>query len=433
MSRSNSPTARDIEEGIKHNTQPAAGGPPQWVNDAPDGGTWAWLCVLGAWCTSFCSFGWLNSIGAFQEYYQTGPLHQYDASTIAWIPSLQIFFMMAMGPIVGKIYDNFGPRPLLLLGTFLHVFGLMMASISKTYYQLLLSQGVCSAIGVACIFQPGINTIPSWFNEKRGAAYGIMSTGSSLGGIIFPIMITRLIRQVGYGWAMRSGAFMILGLLIIANLTVTSRTPPRRTALSREAMAKPFKERGFQILLVGLFFLTLGLFIPIDYLQIQGLQAGMKPQLAQYLIAILNAGSLFGRLAAGAMADKIGKYNIFTTATCTAGIFTLALWIPAHSDGSIIAYAVIYGFFSGAYVSLIGALVAQISPLQEIGYRSGVVFLTCSIPGLVTNPIAGQILENTASGWTGLKAFSGVMLIGGSLILGVCRLHFTGLRLRKAF
>lgn len=28
---------------------------------SPDGGLAAWLVVLGAWCTSFCSFGWLNS------------------------------------------------------------------------------------------------------------------------------------------------------------------------------------------------------------------------------------------------------------------------------------------------------------------------------------------------------------------------------------
>lgn len=35
---------------------------PEFVNDAPDGGTAAWLCVLGAWCTAFCSFGWLNSM-----------------------------------------------------------------------------------------------------------------------------------------------------------------------------------------------------------------------------------------------------------------------------------------------------------------------------------------------------------------------------------
>jgi MFS family permease len=309
----------------------------------------------------------------------------------------------------------------------------MMASISKTYYQFLLSQGVCSAIGVACIFQPGINTIIGWFNKKRGAAFGILATGSSIGGIVLPVMITRLIKHVGYGWAMRSGAFLILGLLIIANITITSRHPPRPSALSKEQLSKPFRELGFCILMAGLFVLNFGIFIPVDYLQIQGIEFGMRPELAQYLIAILNAGSLFGRLLSGILADKLGKYNVFVGATALAGIFTLAMWIPAKGDASIIAYAVIFGFFSGAYVSLIGALVAQVSPPAEIGYRTGLVFLVCSVSGLITNPIAGQIMESTSSRWTGLKAFAGSMLIAGTLVLIACRLSFTGLHLRKIF
>ncbi len=30
--------------------------------EPPDGGAVAWLVVLGTWCTSICSFGWLNSM-----------------------------------------------------------------------------------------------------------------------------------------------------------------------------------------------------------------------------------------------------------------------------------------------------------------------------------------------------------------------------------
>ena len=62
-----------------------------------------------------------------------------------------------------------------------------------------------------------------WFDKKRGVAYGILSTGSSLGGVIFHIMINRLIRNVGYGWAMRISAFLILALLAIAIVTVKTR------------------------------------------------------------------------------------------------------------------------------------------------------------------------------------------------------------------
>jgi MFS family permease len=100
-------------------------------------------------------------VGSFQQYYEVGPLKDYSSSTIAWIPSLQIFFLFALGPVVGIIFDNYGPRPLIIGGTLLHVFGLMMASLAKTYYQFILSQGVCSAIGVACLYSPGkFNLLP---------------------------------------------------------------------------------------------------------------------------------------------------------------------------------------------------------------------------------------------------------------------------------
>lgn len=51
------------------------------------------------------------------------------------ISSLETFFMFFFGPIIGKLYDNYGPRYLLLAGTFLEVFGLMMTSLATEYYQ----------------------------------------------------------------------------------------------------------------------------------------------------------------------------------------------------------------------------------------------------------------------------------------------------------
>lgn len=94
-------------------------------------------------------------VGSFQQYYEVGPLKDYSSSTIAWIPSLQLFFLFALGPVAGVLFDKYGPRPLIIGGTILHVFGLMMASLAKTYYQFMLSQGVCSAIGVAFLYTPG--------------------------------------------------------------------------------------------------------------------------------------------------------------------------------------------------------------------------------------------------------------------------------------
>ena len=65
------------------------------------------------------------------------------------------------GFIVGRIYDKYGPRWLMAFGTFMHVFGLMMASLSTKYYQIILSQGICSPIGICCLFTPGAYSMPA--------------------------------------------------------------------------------------------------------------------------------------------------------------------------------------------------------------------------------------------------------------------------------
>lgn len=98
--------------------------------------------------------------------------------------------------------------------------------------------------------------IGGWLNKKRGAAFGILSTGSSLGGVVFPVMVTRLIRDVGFGWAMRVCAFLILFLLIVANVTIRAYHPPQPRKLNRALLRKPFAEPEFVLLIIGLFFFT---------------------------------------------------------------------------------------------------------------------------------------------------------------------------------
>ncbi|KAF2503373.1 MFS general substrate transporter [Lophium mytilinum] len=401
-------------------------------SDAPDGGAAAWLVVLGTWCTSFCSFGWLNSVGVFQEYYQVELLSNYSPSTISWIPSLQIFLMMGMGPFVGIIYDHYGPRWLLLGGSLLHIFGIMMASLGTEYYQILLAQGICSGIGASAIFQPSVTCAAGWFNKNRGAAFGILFTGSSLGGVIFPIMVSHLIREVGFGWAMRTCAFLMLFLLIIANLTVRPLHPPQPHKVTRAQLAKPFTEIQFVLLTAGFFLFSYGFFVPINYLPVQALSAGMNPNLAQYLLPILNAGSLFGRLFSGFFGDKIGRYNIFILVCYLSGIWILALWLPDSGDAALIAFAILFGFFSGAYVSLITPLVMAISPMAELGFRSGIVMFVTAIGGLTTNPINGAILDG-AGGWDGLKIFSGVFCLAGTTFVLVARIKKTGWKLLVRF
>ncbi|KZM19640.1 uncharacterized protein EKO05_0004235 [Ascochyta rabiei] len=392
----------------------------------PDGGKDAWLCLLGGFCCLFCSFGWINCLGVFQTYYQTHQLASYSPSAIAWIASIEIFMMFLPGPIVGWAFDNYGPKYLLVFGTIFHVFGLMMTSLCTKYYQFILAQAICSPLGLNCIFNTATSTIPTWFFKKRGAAYGIMAAGSGLGGIIIPIMASHLIPQIGFGWTMRALAFMLLGLLCIAALTVKSRLPPRPRPLRFKVFLEPFADMRFVLLTVSSFLFFMGLFIPINFIEVQAIASGMSVRLASYLLAVLNAASIFGRIIPGTLADKVGNYNMQSLWCTVAGIVVLALGLPASGNAAYITFAALYGFASGAYVSLLPAQMAQISEVHQIGVRVGVTFACVSFAGLVGNPIAGAIVTSNHGKYWGLNVFAGVLLLAGASFFTLTRMYVAG-------
>lgn len=152
----------------------------------PDGGMASWPVVFGGWCCYLSLYGWLSSIGVFQTYYEQDLLRLYSPSIISWILSVQAFILSSMAPINGKVFDSYGSNALIGIGSFLHIFSIMMLSLSTQYYQIFLAQSICSAIGAAMIFHGATNAVSTWFRERRGLALGLASSGASIGGVIMP-------------------------------------------------------------------------------------------------------------------------------------------------------------------------------------------------------------------------------------------------------
>ncbi|KAJ5200250.1 hypothetical protein N7491_008950 [Penicillium cf. griseofulvum] len=393
-------------------------GPPQIeLNDTarfPDGGLRAWLVVLGAFFGLFTSFGWTNCVGIFQAYYQTHQLRTMSASTVSWIPATSMFMMFITGPFVGRLFDVYGPRWLLLAGSLLHVFGLLMASLASKYYQLILAQSICSPLGASMVLYSSFNCVATWFQKKRALAMGITASGSSLGGLLMPILVDHIINRVGFGWTMRICAFFMLALLVVTNLTVRSRLRPNPKTLTFASYLKNFTDTPFVLMTLASFFYSMGMFIPITYIVTYGEHVGMRTSLAGYLVSIFNAASGIGRILPGYAADKIGNFNISICAACLSTIFVLCLWLPGNSHATTISFAAVFGFSSGAYTALSPALVAQISDIHEIGTRSGVLYAFMSISALFGSPIGGALIADADGEYWKLQVFTGVMLAGGT-------------------
>jgi hypothetical protein len=215
------------------------------------------------------------------------------------------------------------------MGSFLHVFGLMMTSISTKYYQFLLAQGFCSAIGCSFLFYPTIAACGTWFLKHRALAFGIMVSGSSIGGVVLPIMVQQLLPRIGFGWAMRSVAFLILGLLVIANLTIKSRLPPMKRPMHLKDFITPYSEIPFLLLALASFFVYVGGFLPFNYIIVEAQASGMSFELAQYLVPILNAASCVIPLITNSMLRIL-----LTSAVLSAVSYQLTLATSLESSTS---------------------------------------------------------------------------------------------------
>jgi MFS family permease len=93
--------------------------------------------------------------------------------------------MIFGGAVTGPIYDSGYMRELIFVGSAFSLFGMMMTSICKEYWQVLLSQGVSVGIGAGCLMLPSVAVMPQYFAKRRAFATGIAATGSSVGSFIF--------------------------------------------------------------------------------------------------------------------------------------------------------------------------------------------------------------------------------------------------------
>ncbi|KAI5466826.1 major facilitator superfamily domain-containing protein [Mariannaea sp. PMI_226] len=399
--------------------------------DFPDGGREAWLVVLGGWCALFCTFGLINCVGVFQAYYVTGPLKQYGNSTVAWISSVQVFFMIFSSAIFGRLFDNFGPKWLLYGGTITYVFGLMMVSLSSSYYQFFLSQSVVASIGSSAAFNACMSSLVTWFFKRRAAAFGIMVSGSSLGGVILPIMMDKMIKEVGFPWMMRTMGFLFLFLLGISCVTVKSRLPPRPRPFVLMDYVGSLKDPRMAVTTAGFFLFMWGMFLPFNYVILQAEAAGVSSTLTPYLLPILNAVSIFGRILPGIAADKLGRYNIMIVIMFISALFCLAVWIPVKDTAGILVFAIIFGFSSGGFVSLGPTLIAQISDIREIGTRVGTAFAIQSFGALTGSPIGGAIVKAQNGDYVGLQLFCGCTMMAGVAVVIVARYLQAGFKITK--
>lgn len=100
----------------------------------PEGGAQGWLVVFGSFCAMLSVFGLINTAAVFDSWFSTHQLAGYDASQIGWIFSLYLFIVFFIGIQVGPVFDAYGPRYLVAIGSVLMVASLLLVGFCQGVY-----------------------------------------------------------------------------------------------------------------------------------------------------------------------------------------------------------------------------------------------------------------------------------------------------------
>ena len=337
----------------------------------------------------------------------------------------------------GRLTDAGYFRSTIITGAVLIVLGTFMTSLSSTYWQLVLAQGLCVGLGNGLLLTPVNAVIATYFSAKLPLVMGIAACGSVTGGLIYPSMARTLLGRVGFGWTMRAIGFIQLATLAVAVAVIKPRLAPKWTGKLLDLSA--FREVQFVLMAVGCFLVSLsitvpfmllessllrqeqaflGVFVPFFYLSSYARSVrGMAYTESLDLLLVLNGVGFVGRLLPGFIARYVGTLNVFLPSLFLSALSMYA-WIAVHSTPGLYAWTSFYSIFVGGVQSLLPAAISVLNPdLQKLGSRMGIVFAAVGIGALIGSPIAGILVSEAGGSYVGAQAFSGSSLVIGALLI----------------
>ncbi|HUR99245.1 MAG TPA: MFS transporter, partial [Pyrinomonadaceae bacterium] len=147
-------------------------------------------------------------------------------SFIAFAATLTFLFSGLISPLAGWLIQKFPLKNLMLVGCGLLGGGLLLHATTHSEFAVYAARILMGiSLGFVGVL-PTVVLVSNWFVDRRGAALGILLTGTSIGGAVIPPIATPLIERFGWRTSMIALSGVIWGILAPAILLLVRSRPP---------------------------------------------------------------------------------------------------------------------------------------------------------------------------------------------------------------
>ena len=355
-------------------------------------------------------------------------LEQFDISRgqlVLAITSLMVANGLA-APFIGHRLDHMSLLWPVIAGYLLFCGGLALLSIATAYWQIIVIYATFLAIGQilagTLVSQMLINR---WFVIDNGLALGISATGTSVGGILFPLLIADVLFTFSLSAVFQSLALFFVVVLVPLNYVVLRIQPPagrQQQDIGASEIAPAPVWTTQKILSSMAFWIPMMILLSVST-SFVAIQANLGAHLDDLnysasftgqMIAVISAMMILGKLLYGKLADRFdhGYLLLFMGST---SILAIALLMSTSDQMLLLAAAVLLGLASGGLIPVMGVVFVARFGVAYFGKVIGLVMLVMAA-GSLGSVLAAWLYDLTGSYHYAFVSFI-LMILPGLFLL----------------
>ncbi len=330
-----------------------------------------------------------------------------------------------MAPVVGRLFDRYGPRTVYSLGLLLLGGSFLVASRAQSLWQLQLSIGLCVGIGIAFIGNvPNTILLGRWFGPRLPTAMAIVYSATGAGVLLVLPASQLLIDQVGW-----RGAHQIFGTVALSLLVPLVLLPWRLFAtgsphVSRKAnpefvdgvwtLASAMRHHAFWALFSTFFFTAVGMYAISAQIVAYLIDAGFPPLQAATAWGFSGVVLLFGMLGVTQLDAMIGRRPSVLVSYAISILGIILLWLLQYYPNYWLLAAFVVSF--GSMIGSRGPLITATAMKIFRGERVGTIFGTISIGSGLGSGLgawAGGLIHDWTHSYNPVIAFALVAVVLG--------------------
>ena len=377
-----------------------------------------WFVVIGAILIQLC----LGAIYAWSVF--TPKLVEANwtkAETQAVFAAGLALFAIVM-VIAGRLLPKWGPRKLAFSGGIVLGLGYLLAGLfgGTNFWSIFFFIGIIGGSGIGLAYVVPIAVGMRWFPDKKGLITGLAVAGFGFGAMLWVKLAGawgNLIANFGL-----STTFTIYGVVFFATVMIggiwmvfppegwkpEGWNPPEKldtktgktVSVTNMASAQMLRTPQYYMILLtfafgasaGLMSIGLMKLFPMQALTASGFSPAAASGIAGTAMAVFfSLANGFGRIAWGAMSDKLGRRNSIMIMMATQGVVVILFQWMAGTPALLYLGATLIGFNFGGNFALFPTITADTFGAKFIGQNYGWVFLAYGIGGIFGPILGGKL------------------------------------------